>query len=215
MLFFSLFYALMLFFGLLFVNVVITRAPFPVPGQAGENRGFVPWLESWWIWSLCPSVCCWRCTSQGPVAWGKDEPGEVKSKPVHFLLLLKESYSAIETVLFVCLCVWVGFFLPNTSRSHIFTHFTERQNNWPHWGKPFLKMANSFWKWKNEPILEGKKKKRINFSNVPLFLYFILLKRTALFCGVTLKSRTHTHKTKKHFPFVLTRGCAVIIYRFW
>lgn len=217
MLFFSLFCSWMLSFSLLFVNVVITRASSPVPGQVGEGRGVVLWLESWRIWSLCPSICCWRCTSQGPVAWGSDEPGEMKSKPVHFLLLLKESYSTIETVLFVCLCVWVGFFLPNTSRSHIFTHFTERQNNWPHRGKPFLKMANSFWKWKNKPVQEEGKKYIyiINFSSAPLFLYFILLKRRALFCGVTLKSRTHTHKTKKHFPFVLTRGCAVIIYRFW
>lgn len=208
MLFFSLFCSLMLSFSLLFVNVVITRASSPVPGQVSEGRGVVPWLESWRIWSLCPSICCWRRTSQGPVAWGSNEPGTIKSKPVHFLLLLKESYSTIETVLFVCLCVWVGFFC-QTPLEAIYLHISQKDKTTGHTG------VNHFWKWQivfeNERKSPYRKKGKkyiyiINFSSVPLFLYFILLKRRALFCGVTLKSRTHTHTKQKNISLLFLPG---------
>lgn len=126
------------------------------------------------------------------------------------ILLLKQS------CLFVCV-FGLGFFY-QTPLEAIYLHISQKGKTTGHtW-------VNHFWKWQivfeNERTSPYRKKGKkyiyiINFSSAPLFLYFILLKRRALFCGVTLKSRTHTHKTKKHFPFVLTRGCAVIIYRFW
>lgn len=155
---------------------------------------------------LCLWVCCWRYKSQTPVAWGKNEPRDLKFRPVQVLLLLKEPYL---------------FLFCQILLEAIYLHISQEGKTSGHTG------VNHFWKW--QTAFENKstspywrKEKKINFSNVPvkgLYSRASSFWKAELFCGVTLKSRTHTHtdthKTKKHLPFVLIRGCAVIIYRFW
>lgn len=160
-------------------------------GQAGGGqRGLC-------LLSLCPSVCCWRCSSRGPVARDKDEPGELKFRPVQVLLLLKQSYL---------------FFFCQIPLKAEYLHISRKGKTTGHTG------VNRFWKWQtafeNKRMSPYRKKKIIKKKSYfkcsckrPLFSYFIFLKRRAQFCGVTLKSRTHTHtQNKKTFPFCSYQG---------